>query len=103
MLVVVNLKATVSFPDVESLSSSTAVKVTPMSVPLSVKVSSKPTAVVDALIRSSPVLSSVHLTILYLMNIPLPASAGNSLIVVADDVLSVRVCDFIALVVMPMP
>ena len=74
-----------------------------MSAPLSVNVSSKPTAVVDALIVNSPVLSSVPLTILYFMNIPLPASAGNSLIVVAVDVLSGKVCDLIALVVTPIP
>ena len=55
-------------PDVESLSSSTAVKVTPTSAPLSVNMSSKPTAVVDALIVNSPVLSRVPLVILYLMN-----------------------------------
>ena len=99
MLVVSYLNATVSFPAVESLSSSAAVKVTPMSAPLSVNTSSNPTAVVDALIVNSPVLSSVPLTILYLMKIPFPASAGNSFIVVAVDVLSVKVCDFIFLVV----
>ena len=63
-----NLNATVSLPDVESLSSSAAVKVTPMSAPLSVNVSSKPTAVVDALIMNSPVLSRVPLVILYFID-----------------------------------
>ena len=102
-LVVVNLKATVSLPAVESLLSSAAVKVTPTSAPLSVNVSSKPTALVEQLIINSPVLSRVPLVILYLITIPLLASAGNSFIVVADDVLSGKVCDFINLVVTPMP
>ena len=37
------------------------------------------------------------------MKNPLPASAGNSIIVVAVDVLSGKVCDLIALVVTPIP
>ena len=103
MLVVVNLKATVSLPEVESLSSKTAVKVTPTSAPLSVNVSSKPTAVVEALIVNSPVLSRVPLVILYLIDMPLLVSAGYSFIVVADDVLSGKVCDFINLDETPIP
>ena len=98
-----NLKATVSLPAVESLSSKTAVRVTPRSAPLSVKVSSKLTAVVDALMINSPVLSRVPLVILYLMNNPLLVSAGYSFIVVADDVLSGKVCDLIHFVVTPIP
>ena len=103
VLVVVNLKATVSFPAVESLSSNTAVNVTPISAPLSVNVSSKPTAVVDALIINSPVLSRVPLEILYLIVIPLLFNAGYSFIVVADDVLSGKVCDLINFAVTPIP
>ena len=98
VLVVVNLNATVSDPDVESLSSKTAVNVTPTLAPLSVKLSSNATAVVEALITNSPVLSSVPLTIFYLILIPFPARAGYSLIVVAVPVSSARVWDLIALV-----
>ena len=81
------LNATVSFPAVESLLSSTAERVTPTSAPLSVNVSSALTAVVDALIINSPVLSRVPLVILYFITIPLPANAGNSFMVAADDVI----------------
>ena len=90
-------------PAVESLLSSAAVKVTPTSAPLSVNVSSKPMALVEQLIINSPVLSRVPLVILYLITIPLLERAGNSFIVVADDVLSGKVCDFMNLVVTPMP
>ena len=103
MLVVVNLNETVSLPAVESLLSNVAVKVTPASAPLSVYVSSKAIPLVDALIMNSPVLSRVPLVILYLIDIPLLVSAGNSFIVVADDVLSGKVCDLINLVVTPIP
>ena len=103
VLVVVNLKATVSDPAVESLSSRTAVSSTPTSLPLSVNVSSKLTPFVLALTTNSPVRSSVPLTILYFILKPLPASAGYSLIVVADDVLFASVCDFIALSCIPIP
>ena len=102
-LVMVYFRATVSFPAVESLLSSTADRVTPTVAPLSVKVSSEATAVVDALMTNSPVLSSVPLTILYVILIPFPARAGNSFIVVADYVLLISVSCFIALVDIPIP